>query len=113
LAKKPYNKFRNKSVTYVGITFQSIKEGQRFLELRRMLKEKKIKNLVLQKEFEVLPWNHFNREVKYIADFVYETPEGKLIVEDVKGWKKGPAYEVFKIKKKLMYHFHKIRVLET
>lgn len=113
MAKKPYNKYRNKKVTYFGNTFDSLKEGARFLELRQMLKEKKIVRLVLQKEFEVIPENWKNRATCYIADFVYEMPDGKVIVEDVKGWKKGPAYEVFTIKKKLMYHVLGIDVIET
>lgn len=113
MKKNPRNKYRNKKTVVYGFSFDSKKEAERFLELRQMLKEKKISNLVLQKEYEVLPENVRHREIIYIADFTYNTPDGKLVVEDVKGYKRGTAYEVFKIKKKLMYHFHKINVIET
>lgn len=70
--------------------------------------------------------------IKYVADFVYKVPvksfvvvefadgtqtsaphtEYKTIVEDVKGYKKGTAYAVFTIKRKLMLYVHKIKVKE-
>ena len=64
----------------------------------------------------------------YIADFVYEVPyrkysdkDGELIfsdgwktiVEDTKGCKKGAAYDLFVIKRKLMLYVHGIRVREV
>ncbi len=64
----------------------------------------------------------------YIADFVYKVPvttqyeneDGHLtfadgyvtVVEDVKGYKKGAAYELFSLKRKLMLFIHGIRVRE-
>ena len=48
---------------------------------------------------------------KYKADFVYKV-DGKTVVEDVKGFRKGATYAVFKIKKKLMLYIHHIRVIE-
>jgi hypothetical protein len=49
--------------------------------------------------------------VKYIADFTYfdDTKGGEFIIEDVKGFKT----DVYKIKKKLMKHFHNVEILET
>jgi hypothetical protein len=66
--------------------------------------------------------------VSYIADFVYEKPyrqfsdnDGELVfsdgwetaVEDTKGLKKGAAYDLFVIKRKLMLFVHGIRVREV
>ena len=66
--------------------------------------------------------------VTYIADFVYEAPyrqysdcDGELIfadswktiVEDTKGYKRGAAYDLFVIKRKLMLFIHGIRVKEV
>jgi hypothetical protein len=48
------------------------------------------------------------REVAYIADFVY-TEDGKRIVEDSKGFKTKD----FIIKRKLMLYMHGIRIKET
>lgn len=47
----------------------------------------------------------------YIADFVYKKNH-RYIVEDVKGYKKGPAYNLFMLKKKVMYDKYKIFVEE-
>ena len=64
----------------------------------------------------------------YIADFTYEVPyrkfsgnDGELIfadgwetvVEDTKGYKRGAAYDLFVIKRKLMLMVHGIRVKEV
>lgn len=66
--------------------------------------------------------------VTYIADFVYEVPyrkysdnDGELIftdgwktvVEDTKGYKRGAAYDLFVIKRKLMLYVHGISVKEV
>ena len=51
------------------------------------------------------------RECAYIADFVY-VRDGETVVEDVKGYKRGGAYELFSIKRKLMLYIHHIRVRE-
>jgi hypothetical protein len=51
------------------------------------------------------------REVAYIADFVY-FENGEKVVEDTKGYKKGTAYDLFTIKRKLMLSVHGIRVRE-
>jgi hypothetical protein len=52
------------------------------------------------------------REISYVADFVYYE-NGQLVVEDVKGYKKGPAYAVFVMKRKLMLKVYGIRVKEV
>jgi hypothetical protein len=55
-----------------------------------------------------IPKQEGEREVCYIADFVYQE-DGKLVVEDVKGHRT----EVYKLKKKLMLWVHGIRIKET
>ena len=58
------------------------------------------------------PGKLLEREVSYIADFVY-TEDGKQIVEDVKGYRKSTAYAVFVIKRKLMLQKYGIQIKET
>lgn len=54
------------------------------------------------------------RKVRYVADFVYVLDStGETVVEDVKGYRKGTAYAVFAIKRKLMLERHGIKVLEV
>jgi len=82
------NKFRNKIVTIDNIKFRSIKEGNRYIELKHLLKLKLIKDLILQPKF-ILSEKYMYRNMKikketYSADFQY-VYDGKLIIEDVKG----------------------------
>lgn len=51
------------------------------------------------------------RECAYYADFVY-TENGKTVVEDVKGYRDGQAYNLFTIKRKLMLYVHNIKIKE-
>ena len=78
----------------------------------------KIENLSTHTQFELIPplkddnGKVIERAVTYVADFVYFR-DGKLVVEDVKGYKGGGAYAVFKIKKKLMRWLKDIEVKEV
>jgi len=98
------NKYKNKKTSIVknGKTyyFDSIKESLHFELLYNMLISKKITNLILQPEFEILPsikWNNKTlKKIKYIADFSYEQNGIKYIV-DVKGYRT----DVYKLKMRL------------
>ena len=98
------NKYNNIKKTIDNITFDSIKESQRYLELKMLLKTKRISDLMLQPSFELQPMfidRHSvkHRAINYVADFSYY--EGGIrIIEDVKGMKT----EVYKIKKKLFIY---------
>jgi hypothetical protein len=81
-----------------GITFDSKKEAHRYLELKTLQDNNVIRNLARQVPFELVPKFNGERAVKYVADFVYTNVEtGKIIVEDVKGFKT----DVYKLKRKL------------
>ena len=80
------NKYGNKKTIVNGIVFDSQKEANRYRELILLQKAGEISNLERQKSYLLLPAGHGERAVKYIADFVY-MENGKLIVEDVKGFK--------------------------
>lgn len=87
-------KYGNKKVIIDGIQFDSKKEGKRYLELKLLLKAKKIKDLELQPKFELQPMFKKNgktyRKINYIADFKYfDIEDNKIIVEDVKRFKNG------------------------
>lgn len=111
------NKYRNKKVVVDGIVFDSRKEGQRWKELKVLESSGEIEKLERQVKFQLLPRQTgsdgkvLERKVEYVADFVY-IRDGKVIVEDVKGYRGGGAYEVFKLKKKMMLYFFGIRVKE-
>jgi len=96
-------KYLSKKTIIDGITFDSKKESKRYIELKRRQELGEISSLELQPPF--LLQEGFKRDGKkyrpitYIADFKY-IENGKVIVEDVKGFK-TPEY---KIKKKLLLY---------
>jgi hypothetical protein len=85
------NKYKNKKQPRVIggkiVWFDSIKEAERYDDLYLLEKAKKISNLEIQPEFELIPTFDYRgktmRGVKYIADFKYNIGN-KTVVEDVK-----------------------------
>lgn len=107
------NKYHNKKVVYHGIKFDSKKEALRYVELKWLEKTNQIKELELQKKFELQPSYKKNgktiRSINYFADFYYyDIIKGKYIVEDTKGLRT----EVYKIKKKLFEYKYDMTITE-
>lgn len=117
-------KYKNRRVQYQGEWFDSQRELDRYLELKLLEKAGEITALRRQVKYVLVPAQYepdtigprggvhkgklIERELAYVADFVYER-DGQEVVEDVK----SPITEglaSFSIKKKLMLHFHGIRV---
>ncbi len=124
-------KYNNIKIILDGKTFDSKKEAARYVELRTLEKAGEITDLQTQVKFVLIPAQYepyervgkqgqrlkdgFKRielECSYIADFTYKDKEGKVHVEDVKGYTKGQAYSLFAIKRKLMLHVHGIKIEE-
>ena len=106
-------KYHNKKVEYDGYTFDSIREKNYYIKLKLLEKAGKIKELELQKEYELQPSfklnNKTSRKITYRADFTYKTTEDdKLHVIDVKGFKT----DVYKLKKKLFEYKYRIEIEE-
>lgn len=103
------SKYRNKKVLVDGVAFDSKKEAKRYRELKLMEDAGMISRLERQVKFDLLPNQKdpdgkvIERKVQYVADFVY-MKNGKVCVEDVKGYRDGGAYRVFVIKRKLMLY---------
>lgn len=121
------NKYKNRKIIAGGETFDSKKEYSRWAVLRMCERTGEIQNLRRQVPYELIPnicepdkvgkrggtikGKVIERKVTYIADFVYEQ-DGETIVEDVKGYRKGQAYAVFTLKRKLMLWRYGIKVKE-
>jgi hypothetical protein len=104
------NKYHNKKVVIDGITFDSVKEGSRWQELKLLEKAGEIVGLTRQVKIELVPKSNLFRASYYVADFVYfDKRLGKTIYEDVKGMKT----DVYKLKKKILYWRHGIEIKET
>lgn len=102
------NKYHNQKETIDGITFASRKEAKRYQELKLLERAGIIKELQLQKKFELQPKYKNNegqtiRAITYVADFFYYDNEKKqYFVEDTKGYRT----EVYKLKKKLFEYVY-------
>ena len=108
------NKYNARKVTIDGIAFDSKKEAARYCDLKLMQRAGEIRNLRLQVEYELIPKQDGERACNYIADFVYQdVASGETVIEDVKGYKKGAAYSIFAIKRKLMLWRYGIKVQEV
>lgn len=123
------NKYNAKKIVVDGIKFDSKKEAERYSELKLLERCGAIKDLELQKKYILIPAHYevipqcgkngvvenkrkcIERSCTYKADFVY-TENGETVVEDVKGYRGGSAYEIFKIKRKLMFYIHGIKIKE-
>lgn len=112
------SKYNASKVEYEGMKFDSKKELKRWIILKELEKTGEIRNLERQVSYSLIPTQRgedgkvVERECKYIADFRY-TRKGKEVVEDVKGYKKGQAYSLYRIKKKLMLYNYGIKVEEV
>ena len=115
LQAKP-RKYRNEKIKTQEGTFDSLKEFQRWNELKLLQMAGEIQNLYRQQAFLLIP-TQFDKEGKviekacvYVADFTY-IQNGEFIVEDVKSpATRTPAYI---IKRKLMLKGYGIRIREV
>jgi hypothetical protein len=97
-----------KTVTSDGIKHDSIKEANRWCELKLLERAGVIQDLQRQVKFLLIPKQDGERPVYYVADFVY-IENGQKVVEDSKGMRT----KEYKLKKKMMLYFHGIRIKET
>lgn len=117
------SKYKSRKITRDGMTFDSVKEYQRYCELSLLERAGTITDLQRQVKYVLLPAQYRNffdkkahkwknrcveREVCYIADFVYQQ-DGKTVVEDTKGFKTKD----YIIKRKLMLYIHNIQIKEV
>ena len=118
-------KYKNKKIEVDGIAFDSKKEAKRYQELKSLEQAGKISDLRLQVKYTLIPPQYtdvqdggkskvkcIEREITYIADFVYKDSDGELHVEDVKNpyLRKEPRYVM---KRKMMLYFYGIIIEEV
>lgn len=120
------SKYRAEKTTVDGITFDSRKEARRFTELKLLEKAGEIVELRRQVKFVLIPAQRepdqigkrggvikgklIEREVSYLADFVYfDNNLNDYVVEDAKGIRT----KEYIIKRKLMLYKYNIRIKEV
>lgn len=102
------SKYGNRKVKRDGMVFDSVREYNRWNELKLLEKAGKIFNLERQVRFVLIPTQYSDteftkrgtprvveKEMSYIADFLYYNESGDAVVEDAKGVKT----EAYKLKK--------------
>lgn len=114
------NKYHARKVVAQGQVFDSEKEYARYLELKLLEKAGEISGLERQVKYDLIPkqmdeeGKMIERPTVYIADFQYrDNNTGEFIVEDVKGYRRGQAYAVFSLKRKLMLWRYGIKIREV
>lgn len=108
------NKYGNKKVFIDGIKFDSKREANYYSKLKLLEKGQVIKDLELQKAYELQPsfklGNKTYRKITYLADFCYKTTEDdKLHVVDTKGFRT----KEYMLKKKMMAYKYGIEIEEV
>lgn len=120
------SKYGAQKIEIDGITFDSTKEGKRYVDLKHREEIGLISNLRRQVSYELIPAIYtqetihlktkdkvvercLQKAVTYIADFVYILPDGTEVVEDVKGSKRMITPD-FKLKEKMMFALKGIRI---
>lgn len=104
------SKLRNIKTEYNGRKYDSKKEAKRAYELDTLLSLKLIKSY--EPQFIIRIEHNGVKICKYICDFRIVNLDGSVTYEDVKGYKKGNAYSMFRLKKKLVLAFHNINIIE-
>lgn len=115
LVKKVASKYGAKRVQIDGITFSSMAESRRYIELKQLEAAGHISKLELQPRFELAPSVKYTGSarakpaLRYTGDFAYVDHLGKKVIEDVKGFS-DRSYE---IRKHLMLAIHGIEIKEV
>ena len=96
------NKYKAKKVKFEGYTFDSKKEFKRYLELKLLKRAKENPIILIEPQYKLSIDINKKHVCNYYADFRLTYKDGTIEYEDVKGYKKGQAYSMFRLKKKLV-----------
>ena len=107
-------KYRNEKCSWGGKDFPSRRERDRYIQLYYDQQDGVIRELRTQVKFALIPAQRIDgklveREVSYIADFVYRDRNGNLVVEDSKGFRTRE----YVIKRKMMLEKYGIKIVEV
>lgn len=105
------SKYRNRKVERDGLTFDSVKEANRYAQLMLLQRAGQIKDLRRQTRWPI----RVNGALicHYVSDFDYlDAKTGKAVVEDVKS-SFTAKLPVFRLKAKLMAAVNRVQVVLT
>ncbi len=108
------NKFGAKKTEVDGIVFDSKKEANYYSQLKLQKKAKnkvdRVVSIELQPRFDIVI--NGQKIGFYKADFRVVYTYGRTEIIDVKGLKKGSAYQLFRLKKKIVEALYNIEIIE-
>lgn len=100
------SKYRNQRTFYNGRWYSSKKEAERAGELDLLVRSGSVKRWEAQPKFPIV--YEGIKICSYIGDFKVEYPNGKIVIEDTKGFQTA----IYKLKKKLVKAFYGIEIKE-
>lgn len=109
------NKFNAKQIVVDGITFDSTKEGKYYVTL----KYKKYLSNPAERVTDIQCQVKYSIDIEgihicnYFLDFKVKYADGRIECVDVKGLKMGAAYQIFRLKKKLVEAIYGIKIIEV
>lgn len=111
---KTTNKFNARRVEFDGIVFDSTKEMRFYASLKQQkmlsVDEFRVVDIQRQVRFDIVVASH--KIGYYLLDFAVTYENGTKRFFDVKGCKTGCAYQLFRLKKKLVEALHGIIIEE-
>lgn len=114
MKKKKRSKYNAKRTDYNGVMYDSKKEAgfAKKLDLLKMAQgPDKVMRVERQVPFQITVNNQ--KICRYILDFRVTYADGRVDLVDVKGMKSGAAYQMFKLKKKLVEAIYDVEIKEV
>jgi hypothetical protein len=116
MSQRHSNHYGNAPTTVDGIRFASKAEARRYGELKLAQLAGQIRDLELQPRFMLVEGcildGRRKPALRYTADFAYHLPDGRLVVEDVKGGN-ATRTEAYVMRRHLMKALLSIEVVEV
>jgi hypothetical protein len=112
--KKPKNKFNAKKTEYNGSTYDSKKEAEYAAKLDLLKKTSgsdKVSKIEKQVKYDIIV--NDKKIGFYKLDFKVTYADGCVEHIDVKGLRRGCAYQIFRLKKKLVEALYGIEIKEV
>ena len=109
------SKYRATPTQIDGENYRSKREAGRHQALLLLQRAGHIAGLVREVPFVLAPKVKIEGEtrarpaLRYVADFVYTTADGRMVIEDAKGFRTP----VYRVKKHLMKTVHNVDVVEV
>lgn len=127
---KRRHKLNSSKCVINGLKFDSKAEAYRYQQLEDLVKSGEISDLQRQVKFCLIPAQRepdiigpkggkkpgklIERSIEYVADFIYKDKNGKVHIEDVKGFREpgSATYKVFIMKRKMLRYFYGLTIDE-